>query len=431
MLFAYNEAFKYGQFGYASALGDAMVRRDRRACSSSTSGAGCKETQRDRLARARSARKACQYVALARYLLFLAFPLLWMLSISFKGPRELVAAAPVASSRTTSTFANYRAALTENGHRARSAGTASRSPSLTALLTTLIGLPAAYVLARQRGLISQLGLGWILLSQMFPLILIIIPLFLLLRDLHLTNTHIGLVLVYVVWTLPFILWMLQSYVRGIPRDLEEAATVDGARRLPDPRPGHRAAAPARASSSRCSSRSSRPGTSSSSRSSCSRPRPDDAAAEARAVRRHRGHRPARPARRERAARDRSRASCSSRSSSAGSRAASSPGRSRASDGDASTRTIGAEWRSTTERRIRMRKLIVLGAVVAAVRRARRRRRRQARQAARRQAHVRDLRLAADDGRGEQGDRRRLEQEPPGDPGRDRAGRRRTPCTTSC
>jgi multiple sugar transport system permease protein len=87
------------------------------------------------------------------------------------------------------------------------------------------------VLARSKGLLSRLGLGWILISQMFPLILIIIPLFLVLRRFSLTNTHTGLVLVYVVWALPFVLWMLQSYVRGIPRDLEEAAMVDGAGRL--------------------------------------------------------------------------------------------------------------------------------------------------------------------------------------------------------
>ena len=93
------------------------------------------------------------------------------------------------------------------------------------------------MLARSKGLISRLGLGWILLSQMFPLILIIIPLFLLLRDLHLTDSHMGLVFVYIVWTLPFILWMLQSYVRGIPRDLEEAAMVDGASRLQVLEPG--------------------------------------------------------------------------------------------------------------------------------------------------------------------------------------------------
>jgi multiple sugar transport system permease protein len=66
---------------------------------------------------------------------------------------------------------------------------------------------------------------------MFPLILIIIPLFLLLQDLHLTDTHAGLVLVYNVWALPFVLWMLFSYVRGIPRELEEAAAIDGATRF--------------------------------------------------------------------------------------------------------------------------------------------------------------------------------------------------------
>ena len=66
---------------------------------------------------------------------------------------------------------------------------------------------------------------------MFPLILIIIPLFLVLGPAPDGLAHAGLVFVYIVWALPFILWMLQSYVRGIPRDLEEAATVDGASRF--------------------------------------------------------------------------------------------------------------------------------------------------------------------------------------------------------
>jgi multiple sugar transport system permease protein len=173
--------------------------------------------------------RAFQYVALVAYMLFLAFPLLWMLSVSFKGPRELVELHPhlIPSSAT---LENYREALTQNG-LLHASWNSFKVATLTALLTTGVGLPAAYVLARQKGWISRLGLGWILLSQMFPLILIIIPLFLLLRKLHLTDSHAGLVFVYVVWTLPFILWMLQSYVRGIPRDLEEAAMVDGARRL--------------------------------------------------------------------------------------------------------------------------------------------------------------------------------------------------------
>ena len=178
--------------------------------------------------RPRAARTG-QYVALACYLIFLAFPLLWLLSVSFKGPRELVALHP-SIIPSDATLENYREAFTQNGIL-HSALNSLKVATLTALLTTLVGLPAAYVLARRKGLVSRLGLGWILLSQMFPLILIIIPLFLLLRRLHLTDSHAGLVLVYMVWALPFILWMLQSYVRSIPRDIEEAATADGATRL--------------------------------------------------------------------------------------------------------------------------------------------------------------------------------------------------------
>jgi multiple sugar transport system permease protein len=172
---------------------------------------------------------AGQYAGLACYMIFLAIPLLWLLSVSFKGPRELVELHPsFIPSRPT--LDNYNVALHEND-LVHAGVNSLKVAVLTALVTIGVGLPAAYVLARTRGLVARAGLVWILLSQMFPTILIIIPLFLVLRDLHLTNSHTGLILVYLVWALPFILWMLQSYIRGIPRDLEEAAAVDGATRL--------------------------------------------------------------------------------------------------------------------------------------------------------------------------------------------------------
>jgi multiple sugar transport system permease protein len=175
------------------------------------------------------AAKSGQYVALSLYVIFLGFPLLWMLSVSFKGPRELVELYP-SLIPSDPTLENYRIAFTENG-LVRAAYNSFKVAVATSLLTIVMGLPAAYVLARRPGTITRIGLGWILLSQMFPLILIIIPLFLLLQDLHLTDTHAGLVLVYNVWALPFVLWMLFSYVRGIPRELEEAAAIDGATRF--------------------------------------------------------------------------------------------------------------------------------------------------------------------------------------------------------
>ena len=173
--------------------------------------------------------RTLQYLLMLLYIAFLGFPLLWMLSVSLKGPRELVELYP-SLIPDEPTLENYRIAL-QDSDLIESAVNSLKIAFATALVTTAIALPASYVLARRRGILTTFGLGWILLSQMFPLILIIIPLFLLLIDLGLTNSHIGLVLVYTVWALPFVLWMLQSYVRGIPRDLEEAARVDGATRV--------------------------------------------------------------------------------------------------------------------------------------------------------------------------------------------------------
>lgn len=168
-----------------------------------------------------------QQLLLLGYIVFLAFPLVWMLSTAFKGPRELVEINPSWIPRRP-TLDNFRDAF-EQDLLVQSGVNSLKVAVATALLATFLGIPAAYVLARRPGFLSKLSAGWILVSQIFPLILVIVPLFLLLRSLHLTNTHTGLVLVYIVWSLPFTLWMLQTYIRGIPRELEEAASVDGAR----------------------------------------------------------------------------------------------------------------------------------------------------------------------------------------------------------
>jgi multiple sugar transport system permease protein len=179
--------------------------------------------------RTRPTTRALQYVALAAYLVFLGFPLLWMLTTAFKGPRELVQLHPslIPNHPTLDNFvtAFHSQDLVRSGLNSLTVSVSA------AVLTVLIALPAAYALARYRTRIGTVAIGWVLVSQLFPFILLIIPLFLILKRLTLTNTLAGLVLVYVVWSLPFVLWMLQGFVRSIPRDLEEAAAVDGASRL--------------------------------------------------------------------------------------------------------------------------------------------------------------------------------------------------------
>jgi multiple sugar transport system permease protein len=179
--------------------------------------------------RTKSSARILQYVALVAYLFFLGFPLLWMLSTAFKGPRELVELHPSLLPEHP-TLRNFATAFTSQG-LARSAWNSLQVSVAAAALTVLVALPAAYALARFRTRLGAVAIGWVLVSQLFPFILLVIPLFLILKRLELTNSLPGLVLVYVVWSLPFVLWMLQGFVRSIPRELEEAAAVDGAGRL--------------------------------------------------------------------------------------------------------------------------------------------------------------------------------------------------------
>lgn len=174
----------------------------------------------------RSVATPAKYLALAAYLVFLAFPLLWLLSTAFKSPQEMALIDPTIIPADP-TLDNFRLAFDQQPLARALLNTVVIS-GVSALVTVLLSIPAGYVMARYRSVLSKMTMLWVLLSQMFPFILVIIPLFLLLRDAGLYDTQLGLIIVYVVWSMPFALWMLRSYVVGIPVELEEAAAMDGA-----------------------------------------------------------------------------------------------------------------------------------------------------------------------------------------------------------
>ncbi|WP_372345441.1 carbohydrate ABC transporter permease [Streptomyces sp. KL116D] len=173
--------------------------------------------------------RAGQYLALLAYLVFLVFPFLWLISTAFKPPRELASLHPTWIPKDP-TLANFRQAFDEQP-LLRAAANSLLVAVCAAVVAIVIATPMAYVMARHRSLLSRAATGWVVVSQAFPFVLVIIPLFLILKNLHLINSLPGLTMVYVVWALPFALWMLVGYVRAVPRELEEAAAVDGAGRL--------------------------------------------------------------------------------------------------------------------------------------------------------------------------------------------------------
>ncbi|HSB10799.1 MAG TPA: carbohydrate ABC transporter permease [Blastocatellia bacterium] len=167
------------------------------------------------------------YLALSAALIVALAPVYWMLTISLKSdvdqfamPPRWVGFAP--------TLAHYYDAFV-----ARSFGRYLITSVIVATLSTVcavaLGTLAAYGLARfklRAQLDRRLSL-WILSTRMFPPIVTAVPLFLMMRDLRLINTITALVTVYTALNLPFVVWMMRGFFRELPRELEEAAMVDG------------------------------------------------------------------------------------------------------------------------------------------------------------------------------------------------------------
>jgi arabinogalactan oligomer/maltooligosaccharide transport system permease protein len=98
--------------------------------------------------------------------------------------------------------------------------------------TTVVGLAlavsAAYALSRFRFPGKEGGMQALLITQMFPATLMLVPIYSILQKLRLLDSLTGLVLVYATTALPFCIWMLKGYFDTLPRELEEAAVMDGA-----------------------------------------------------------------------------------------------------------------------------------------------------------------------------------------------------------
>jgi multiple sugar transport system permease protein len=94
-----------------------------------------------------------------------------------------------------------------------------------------VSVPAAYAFSRFRFFGRHYLMIQFLVINMFPIVLLILPLFVLMRIFGLLDTYYGIILGHSTFAIPFSIWMMTSYMNALPRELDEAAIVDGASRL--------------------------------------------------------------------------------------------------------------------------------------------------------------------------------------------------------
>lgn len=172
------------------------------------------------------------YLGMLALAVFILAPIAWIVMMSFKTKIDVVSVPP--KFIFTPTLDNYLA-LFGLGKVGLVTGTAFLSyfkNSLilamgSVLLSLILGLPAAYAIARLRFGAKDLLAFTFLSFRFVPEITIILPLYIVYQKLHLYNTFIGLILVYQLISLPLVIWMMRSYFEEIPIAIEQAARTDG------------------------------------------------------------------------------------------------------------------------------------------------------------------------------------------------------------
>jgi arabinogalactan oligomer/maltooligosaccharide transport system permease protein len=180
------------------------------------------------------------HVLLVLFTLFTIYPILWVVTIAFSGRQNLAIATlpsePTWTDRLRAitpwpedwSLSNFISVLTDQPF-----GQWMLNSAIIALGTTVVGVflacTAAYAFSRFKFPGQRAGMMSFLVSQMFPGTLMLIPLFIILvQYLKLGNSRLGLIIVYATTSIPFSVWMLKGYFDTIPRDLEEAAMIEGA-----------------------------------------------------------------------------------------------------------------------------------------------------------------------------------------------------------
>ena len=158
------------------------------------------------------------------YIVFALLPIYWMINMSFKTNDEIVASFSLFPKHFT--LANYRLILTDPSWYMGYVNSLIYV-GINTVISLTVALPAAYAFSRYRFLGDKHVFFWLLTNRMTPPAVFLLPFFQLYSTVGLMDTHIAVALAHLLFNVPLAVWILEGFMSGIPREIDETAYIDG------------------------------------------------------------------------------------------------------------------------------------------------------------------------------------------------------------
>ncbi len=158
------------------------------------------------------------------YLLFLMLPIYWLLIMSLKTNAEIVGG--ITLWPETLTFDNYRTILTDRSWYIGYVNSIIYV-TLNTVISIAVALPAAYAFSRYNFMGDKHLFFWLLTNRMSPPAVFALPFFQLYSSVELFDTHIAVALAHCLFNVPLAVWILEGFMRGVPKEIDETAYIDG------------------------------------------------------------------------------------------------------------------------------------------------------------------------------------------------------------
>ena len=165
-----------------------------------------------------------KHLLLIGYLVFLMLPLYWLLNMSFKTNEEILGAFTLFPRAFT--LDNYRIILTDASWYMGYVNSIIYV-TLNTIISLAVALPAAYAFSRYTFVGDKHLFFWLLTNRMAPPAVFLLPFFQLYSSIGLFDTHIAVALAHCLFNVPLSVWILEGFMSGIPREIDETAFLDG------------------------------------------------------------------------------------------------------------------------------------------------------------------------------------------------------------